>query len=356
MDNQRDFNEFRAQVSAACNGHWEEWFSLYVNADDISTLFNRRNIPCPECGRNGKFFLASITEGSGHCCHASCNYHTYDGLATICALSNNKLGDVTTNIAAHLGLLDKKPKQAFVPKKPKVVKRTKMTEQEIKTLKNVLNSSVKMEEGDFVWQYLINRGLPTGLLSALCEEGLILSNESLYFKPDGNRYLGMVVPVKSPAGKIVGAHRTFLTRDDCGGVSKIDHEHNKMLTGSFEDAYIGSRIELGGPACNAIGICEGIETALAINAMGVHCWPLLNTAGLQSFVPPEGVSTVYVFADNDISKAGQTAAAKCKDRLTSEGYRVKCYLPKPPQGSHIQGKSYDWLDHYLSAQQYRKTC
>ena len=94
-------------------------------------------------------------------------------------MSGNKLGDVTTNIASHLGLLDKKPKQVFVPKKPKVVKRTKMTEQEIKTLKNVLNSSVKMQEGDFVWQYLINRGLPSGLLSALCHEGLILSNESL---------------------------------------------------------------------------------------------------------------------------------------------------------------------------------
>lgn len=355
MQHKRDFNELRAQVAAACNGHWEEWFSIFVNSEDISTLFKRRNITCPECGRAGKFFIANREEGSGHCAHAGCNFHTYDGLATISTLSDKKLGEVTTHIASHLGLVDKKPQRVFIPQKQKTVKRTAMTEQEIETLKRVINSSKKMETGDVVWRYLVGRGLPTWLINEAVNEGLILTNESLYFAPDKQHYPAMVVPVKSTCGKIVGAHRTFLIEGTNSVVSKINHENNKMLTGSFEDAYIGARIELGGPARNAIGICEGIETALAVNAMGVHCWPVLNTAGLQSFAPPEGITTVYIFADNDVSKAGQIAAAKCKDRLIREGYTVKCYLPEPSRGG-FSGKSFDYLDYYLQFEGCRKSC
>jgi putative DNA primase/helicase len=351
----RDFNAFRAEVSDKCAGYWEEWFSLYLNGDDVSTLFTRRNITCPECNGDKKFYLSDRVMGSGHCC--VCKYHTYDGLMTISVLSGTRLGEVTKNIGSHLGLTDEKPKEVFIPQKPKIVKRTEMTDQEIDTLKRVLNSSRPMESGDVVWRYLVGRGLSPRLVNAVMKEGLILTNESVYHAPTDTHYACMVVPVKSPFGHIVGAHRTFLIEDELGHVSKIDHEHNKMLTGSFEDAYIGSRIELGGPAGDAIGIAEGIETALAVNAMHTHCWSVLNTAGMQSFIPPEGVKRVFVFADNDKSKAGQFAAYKCKERLTELGYVVKCYLPRPhSKDGNFEGKSFDWLDYYLQLEQCRKAC
>lgn len=353
----RDFNEFRAQVADKCAGHWEEWFSLYLNGDDVSTLFKRRNITCPDCGRASKFYLADRVKGTGHCCNSSCNLHTYDGLMTISVLSDTPLGEVTKNIASHLGLREDKPKEVFIPKKPELVKRTEMTDLEIETLERALNTSNHMVSGDVVWRYLVGRGLTPRLVNAVMKEGLILSNESLYHAPTKKRYSAMVVPVKSPSGEIVGAHRTFLSEDQLGHVSKIDHEHAKMLTGSFEDAYVGSRIELGGPASNAIGIAEGIETALAINALHTHCWSVLNTAGMQSFIPPKDVKTVYVFADNDISKAGQFAAYRCKERLTEMGYEVKCYLPRPhSKHDNFEGKSFDFLDYYNQLEPYRKVC
>ena len=357
MNTNRDFNSFRAEVADKCSGHWDEWFSLYLNSEDVSTLFKRRNITCPQCGTPKKFYLAGRVDGAGHCCSASCSLHTYDGLMTISVLSGKPLGEVTSNIASHLGMTDKKPKKVFVPQKPKIVKRTSMTDQEIDTLKRALNNSHVMEGGDVVWRYLIGRGLSTRLVNEVMKEGLILTNESLYHAPTETHYPAMVVPVKSPRGQIVGAHRTYLIENELGHVGKIDHEHDKMLTGSFEDAYIGSRIELGGPAGDAIGIAEGIETALAVNAMYAHCWSVLNTAGMQSFIPPEGVKTVYVFADNDKSKSGQFAAYKCKERLTELGFEVKCYLPRPNStDGNFEGKSFDWLDYYLQLETCRKAC
>lgn len=357
MNQKRDFNSFRAEVADKCAGHWEEWFSLYLDGATVSTLFRRRNLTCPQCGTPKRFYLAGRVEGSGHCCSPSCSFHTFDGLMTISVLSNTPLGEVVINIASHLGMTDKKPKQVFIPQKPKEVKRTEMTSQEIETLRRVIETSHPMESGDVVWRYLVGRGLAPRLVNAVMKEGLISANEALYHAPTETKYPAMVVPVVSPLGQIVGAHRTFLIEDELGHVSKIDHEHNKMLTGSFEDAYIGSRIELGGPAGNAIGIAEGIETALAVNAMGIHCWSVLNTAGMQSFIPPEGVKSVYVFADNDKSSGGQFAAYKCKERLTALGFEVKCYLPRPhSKDGNFAGKSFDWLDHYLQFEYYRMAC
>mgnify|MGYP000011664021 CR=1 FL=1 len=352
---ERTFNEFRAEVAQRCKGHWEEWFSLYLSGDDVSTLFRRRHVECPACGQV-KFYLANVQNGTGHCCRAGCGHHTFDGLMTISALRGIPLGEVVTGIADHLGMTNKQPEKVFVPQKPKAVKRNHMTPEELQTLKRVCETSKPMEKEDVVWRYLVGRGLPVSLVSAVAVEGLILTNEELYHAPSKQRYPAMVVKVLSPSGQIAGAHRTFLVEDQNGNVSKLDHDNNKMLTASFPDAYIASRIELGGPAIpdRAIGIAEGIETALAVNAMGCHCWSTLNSAGIQSFIPPAGVKTICIFTDNDISNGGQIAAFKAKERLEQDGYEVKCYLPR------VKGKeneSVDWLDYFLQFRQpYSNAC
>ena len=78
-----------------------------------------------------------------------------------------------------------------------------------------------------------------------------------------------------------------------------------------------------------LAVAEGIETALAVHEItGQPCWATISSTIMESFVPPPGVTTVTIYADNDEPdakgrRAGQDAAAKLTERLRAEGYTVR---------------------------------
>jgi putative DNA primase/helicase len=92
----------------------------------------------------------------------------------------------------------------------------------------------------------------------------------------------------------------------------------------------GAAIRLAPPG-DALGIAEGIETALSASVLfGVPCWAALNAAMLATWQPPPKITRIIIFGDNDASYSGQAAAYALARRLGSENCAVEVRLPTEP--------------------------
>lgn len=137
--------------------------------------------------------------------------------------------------------------------------------------------------------------------------------------PSGLEIPAMVAGIQGPDHRITGIHRTYLLPD---GRGKARVANAKMAL-----APMGRGAVRLGPVQPAIGLAEGIETALsAMELFEIPVWAALGSRLDQVEVPPE-VLEVQLFADN--GDAGHEAAEKAKNAFTAHGRRV--VLRFPPQ-------------------------
>jgi hypothetical protein len=82
-----------------------------------------------------------------------------------------------------------------------------------------------------------------------------------------------------------------------------------------------------------LGLCEGIETGLAVMAAcpGLPVWAALSTAGLEQVQLPPEARRIIILADHDASGAGMRAAEAAARRLRGSGAVVAIAMP-PCQG------------------------
>jgi putative DNA primase/helicase len=74
-----------------------------------------------------------------------------------------------------------------------------------------------------------------------------------------------------------------------------------------------------------LGICEGVETALAIRATGWGpIWALGSAGAIAKFEPIPGVETITIFADHD--DTGLAAARECARRWVDAGCEAVIHL------------------------------
>lgn len=165
---------------------------------------------------------------------------------------------------------------------------------------------------------------------------------SLDYWDDSGRvgaFPAMLGAVTSPGGELVALHRTYLTRSG----QKAPVPTVKKLTRAAGPTA-GASIKVGQPAprpdgCLAIGVAEGIETALAAARLsGVTVWPCVSAHGLTSFEVPDQVRNLYVFADHDASGVGQRAGQALAARAAAAGLVARVVLPDGPG---------DWNDELL---------
>ena len=98
----------------------------------------------------------------------------------------------------------------------------------------------------------------------------------------------------------------------------------------------GSAIRLM-PYESAIGIAEGIETAISAYAIfNVPTWAGISAKGIERWEPPKDAEEVWIFGDNDRTFTGQLAAYKLAYRLVETGKKVYVAIPR------IKGA--DWND------------
>jgi len=180
--------------------------------------------------------------------------------------------------------------------------------------------------GTLVDRYLQNRGLA----GSAGYEALRFHPNCPFGKDDDGyqRYrpamIGLMRSVVS--GQPVGIHRTELSAD----ARKVDR---KML-GPAAGAAVMLTDEP--PVDTALGVCEGIETGLAVMALGGGgVWALMSAGGIASLPVLGGVETLTIFADHDT--AGTTAARECGERWFAAG--IPTTIRKPPTPGH------DFLDH-----------
>lgn len=142
----------------------------------------------------------------------------------------------------------------------------------------------------------------------------------------------MVARLNAPDGRLVALHRTWLTPE---GRKAPTPGPVKKLTPTA-GPLAGACIRLGWPAAGgAVGIAEGIETALAARcAAGVPTVAAYSAGALAAWQWPDGLRRLLVFADAD--PAGAEAADKLRARAFSAGLSVNVMTPTEPGA--------DWCD------------
>jgi putative DNA primase/helicase len=136
-------------------------------------------------------------------------------------------------------------------------------------------------------------------------------------------------------GQPVGIHRTFLRADGSG---KIEHGTAKMMLGAAGAVRLVSDENV----ISGLGICEGIETGLAImqRAGWRPIWAATSSAGISKFPVLAGIEALTIFPDRDDKGAGVRAAEECATRWRAASREIRMIWP--PDGT-------DWLDALAAA-------
>lgn len=167
-------------------------------------------------------------------------------------------------------------------------------------IRRILDGCVPLA-GSLAEKYLQSRGLSDP------------NAPDLLFHPDLTDYdcrrgwPGMVaIPRLANGDPVGGIHRTFL-KDDGSGKAPA----GKKMLGTIAEAAV--RL-FPMPEDGHLGVAEGIETALAAQAVfGTSVWAALSADGMARFKWPEGTRRVTIFAD--AGEVGRQAAATLSDRL-----------------------------------------
>jgi putative DNA primase/helicase len=189
---------------------------------------------------------------------------------------------------------------------------------------------VPLVPGDPVTLYLKRRGL--GGVWPL--PAVLRLHRALAYWQGGDMlgsFPAMVAPLVAPDGRVLALHRTYLTRDG----RKADVPTVRKLTGAA-GPLAGASIALHPHTHGqALGIAEGIETALAAwCASGVPTVAGYSASNVAAWQWPAGLQRLVIFADAD--KAGAEAADKLLARAVRAGLQASVMTPSDPGA--------DWCD------------
>lgn len=125
-----------------------------------------------------------------------------------------------------------------------------------------------------------------------------------------------------------GIHRTALQADGSGKAQVRGLDDAKKMLGSSKGACV--RLSPDDSVTDGLAIAEGIETTLAvIGNFGVSpAWAALSAGTLARLPVLPGIEYLSIFADNDASGTGTSAARECAERWTSAGR--ECVIWTPP--------------------------
>jgi hypothetical protein len=122
--------------------------------------------------------------------------------------------------------------------------------------------------------------------------------------------------------EFLGVHRTFIKPDGSG---KAEVEPQRMALGSVAGAVV--KVSSDEDVSLGLGICEGIEDALAIIGGGWRpVWSCMSAGGISTFPVLGGVEALTVFADAD--RPGLLAAQRAVERWQEAGRQARIVVPK----------------------------
>lgn len=147
--------------------------------------------------------------------------------------------------------------------------------------------------------------------------------------------------------KVVALHRIYVEEHEDGRVTKAPVKAPKKIMpwGDLE----GAAIRLFKASGDVLAVGEGVETMISIHAMtNLPTWSCVTAWGLETMQIPDGVDTILIAADYDVSGKGQSSALKLAARVEAAGKTAIIMSPQdfynPAIPSHIKGV--DWDDAY----------
>ena len=302
---------YHVKTAAVAEGKWK---GILLTLGVPSGFLTGRHGPCPFCGGVDRFRFDN-RDGSGSYYCNGCGAGS--GMDFAMKTLSKPFAETAAEVDRIIGNETVEPDAV----------RPAWTEADrLAALREVAQKTVKVTKGDLVDKYLTARGV-----------GEVIYPKTLRFAPslrdgDGGLCPAMVATVQGPDGTNVSLHRTFLRGD---GLAKAEMKApRKLMPGSLPS---GSCIRLAEYTGGALGIAEGIETAMSASAMfGILVWSAINATMLAKWTPPEGCTEVAIFGDNDASFAGQAAAYDLAHRLAVNHVTVTVHIP-PKVGD-------DWND------------
>jgi putative DNA primase/helicase len=296
---------FHDRTADAAKGKWR---GILLQLGVPETALRDKHGPCPMCGGEDRFRFDN-KEGKGtYICNA-CG--AGDGIKFAMAFTGQPFQEVASRIDGILGNV-----KHDAPARPAMTE-----DQRIQALRRVWAESKPVSPGDLVDTYLQSRGL-----------GEVIYPKSLRFAPalrdgEGGIRPAMIALVGVCGEKPVSMHRTFLRPDGKGKAEMASPR--KMMPGELPDGACVQLSEWTGTG--AIGVAEGIETAMAASALyDIPVWAAINATMLAKWVPPAGAEEVAVFADNDPKFGGQAAAYRLAHSLAVKRLHVTVHSPPTP--------------------------
>lgn len=297
-----------APLRDVCRGKWP---SLLVMLGVDRRYLSGKHGPCPICGGKDRFrFDDKDGLGKWICNHCGAG----DGFALLMKLRGWDFKQTAEEV------------EAIVGKAELTVQRRSRDQESLRAAMNRMWTSGKpLSVGDPVAYYLESRGVVLEDFPAT-----LRYVERCRYQDDGSFHPAMIAKVQAPDGSPQIIHRTYLN----GNGGKADLPKPRMLMpGKFGK---GSAIRLA-PAADVLGVAEGIETALSASILfSVPVWAAVNAGMMMAWEPPETVKELIIFADNDATFAGQSAAYALAHRL-SVRKDVRVDVAVPP-------KAGDWND------------
>jgi len=265
-------------LSDRCHGRWH---GILVALGIEARVLNKKNQPCPMCGGKDRFRWTNHDDKGGYYC-SGCG--AGDGLKLVQEFFCLDFRGAAEKIEGIIGGvdLDKTPRRT--------------DDQNLTVMRAVWRAGHNIQATDPVGLYLAYRRL------FVPEYPKCLKYVPQLRHGDGAAP-AMIAQVVSAEGRAVNIHRTWL-RADGSGKAAIE-PNRKIMAGTIPD---GSAIRL---ACagEALGIAEGIETALAASIrFNLPVWAVISEGGMQKFRPPPAVKRLIIFGDNDRNGVGQAAA------------------------------------------------
>lgn len=291
MENILDFTE----VKESARGRWP---GIY-GALGIKIL-DKVHGPCPLCGGKDRFRMDD-KDGQGTYICNQCG--AGDGFELVKQVLKCDIKEAFEAVSKVVGIA-----HMSVPKERKA------SPEEFRAL---LKGSYKVKENDPVGQYLKNRGLsdiPADIYYCpKCYE----SETRKYQK-------AMLAIFRAVDGEAVTIHRTYIHDG-----KKLDIKSPKKIMTPLKP-MAGGAVRLYNGKPEVLGVCEGIETAIAVHELyKIEVWPCLSAILLEKFEPPDWVHTVNIYADNDYTYTGHKAAYMLANRLVVKNQlKVEVFISK----------------------------
>lgn len=278
-----------------------------------SSFLTGRHGPCPVCGGVDRFRFDNSQNNGTWICGKNCG--AGDGVELVRRFFACDFYSAALKVESVLaGNFAPEPAIAVVHQKPEID-----TAESKRRCSLVWEEASPITKGDPAWLYFQKRGI-----TLTADHGRYLRHHHrLVYSEAGKTALlpAVVAAVLDPRGDGINILRVYL--DKHGNKAEVAAP-KKLMAGSFP---AGSAIRLG-QAAPKMGVAEGIENALAASIIfGLPVWAAVTAGGLKRWLPPEEAREVFVFADNDLSGVGQSAAEALALRLRSQQLAVTVRIP-----------------------------